>query len=134
MLNQFLDILKEELNIEGDLSSPKPGYLQLDLQNDLHVIVSQNSSGVYHFSSNIASCEGLLNEDLLLQIMEANLFGKKTYGAVIGLTEDENTLTLFMHLDSNHTYGEWKLKLEDFVNVLEHWKKLINNSFVERKS
>jgi hypothetical protein len=55
--------------------------------------------------------------------LEANLFGRGTRNAIIGLTEDGKLLTLSAELDYNSTYKEFKEKLEDFVTILDYWRK-----------
>ncbi len=55
--------------------------------------------------------------------MEANLFGIGTRGAAIGLNEDGNVLTLSLELDYNSSYQEFKEKLEDFISVMDFWRK-----------
>jgi hypothetical protein len=55
--------------------------------------------------------------------MEANLFGMGTRGAAIGLNKEENLLTLSLELDYNSSYKDFKEKLEDFVSILDYWRK-----------
>ncbi len=66
-------------------------------------------------------------DSFFLKVMEANLFGAGTRGASIGLTKDEKLLTLTLELEYNRSYPVFKEKLEDFVTVLDFWRKEISN-------
>jgi Tir chaperone protein (CesT) family len=66
-------------------------------------------------------------DSFLLKALEANLFGLGTRGASIGLSEDEKLLTLTAELEYNRSYKTFKEKLEDFVTVLDFWRKEIVN-------
>lgn len=61
----------------------------------------------------------------LLKALEANLLGSGTRGSIIGLTEDGNMLTLSHEVDYNISYKEFKEKVEDFITVINFWRKEI---------
>jgi hypothetical protein len=54
--------------------------------------------------------------------MEANLFGRGTRGAAIGLNEEGKLLTLSLELDYNNSFKEFKENLEDFISVIDFWR------------
>jgi hypothetical protein len=123
MLDNFVKQIGQELGIEKQIASPEAGIFKIPITDEILVEASLTPVGHYFFKGIIGNCPNEHFEDFLLRVMEANLFGKGTYGATIGLTDDEKMLTLSMEVDYNAGYKEWEEKLEDFVNVTAFWKR-----------
>jgi hypothetical protein len=58
--------------------------------------------------------------------MKANLLGKATANAALGLTNDEKYLTLSTLMPYEVSYKELKEILEEFVNLVIIWRENID--------
>ncbi|MBA2367450.1 MAG: type III secretion system chaperone [Candidatus Protochlamydia sp.] len=59
----------------------------------------------------------------LSKAMQSNLFGHGTRGAAIGLDNEGKILTLSLEIDSDSNYKEFHERLEDFISILDFWRK-----------
>ena len=75
------------------------------------------------FKANICACPQKKRETLLIKLMQANLIGQGTGGAVIGLDKQEKFLTLSLALAYELNYRAFKESLEDFINYLVFWNE-----------
>ena len=122
MLDRFIKQFGNDSGLEDQITSSEGGIFKIKFNEDISVETFLNSGGQYFFKGMIGNCPQERVEDFLLRLMEANLLGKGTYGAAIGLNDDEKMLTLSLEVDYNSTYREWKEKLEDFSTVLNFWR------------
>lgn len=119
--DKFIQKLGEELEMEEFITSTNRNSYLLSFDNAITIAVSKLSA-VYLFKADICPCPSISLESFFLRVMEANLFGLKTYGSSIGLKEPENILTLTLEVDYNSSYKDFKNKLEEFANVIEFWR------------
>lgn len=114
--------LGKELSLEEPLAASENHHYLLPFDDDIDVeaIELENS---YLLKGKIGPSPEKNAEAFFLKIMEANLFGMGTRGASIGLNEEGKLLTLSLQLDYNSSFKEFKEKLEDFVSVLDFWRK-----------
>jgi len=117
----YLKELCEDLNLDPNLKKTELGRFILPLVPSLSIEIKGLDPGVYFFSP-IEPCPKIKREELFIQLMKANLFGQGTLGAVLGLTPDENLLTLSSDFPYDMNYQAFKDSLEDFVNIVEYWK------------
>lgn len=122
MLESLVDQLGQELQMKELISTTKEGSYTLPFEENIEVQVVETPFN-YLFKGIIGPCPSRNKEAFLAKTMEANLFGRGTRNAIIGLTEDGKLLTLSAELDYNSTYKEFKEKLEDFVTILDYWRK-----------
>lgn len=122
MLETFIQQLGQELEMKDIITQSEPGHYQLPFEDNMDVDVSLSPQGHYYFKSKIAPCPQTNLEPFFLKAMDSNLFGRGTRGAVIGLNESGDTLTLSLELDFNTTYKDWKDKLQDFLTILNVWR------------
>lgn len=123
MLETLVQQLAKELDMDQEFIVPKEqGAFTLFFDNQIQVDISSFSQS-YLFKGLIGKFPKNKGEDFLVKTMEANLFGRGTRGAIIGLNREENLLTLSLELDYNSPYKDFKDKLEDFVNVLDFWRQ-----------
>jgi len=122
MLDNLIENLKKELDIADLVSSEEPGHFTLNFEENLQINISQVEAGYLLFCA-VAPCPKKNTEMYYNLIMEANLFGQATLGAVLGLNEEGSTLTLSRELDYNINSKEFMDTLEDFVNVADFWRK-----------
>lgn len=121
MDDSLINQLSEELDMKEFISVKEPNHylLSFDQNNAIEIIKSEKT---YSIKGIIGTCPKEDPESFLMHIMEANLFGTGTKSSVIGLNEHDNLLTLSSELDYNISYKDFKIKLEDFVNVLNFWR------------
>lgn len=122
MLETLLGQLGRELEMQDLITSSENHHYYLPFDNNINVEAIELDKS-YMLKGIIGERPQENTEAFFLKVMEANLFGIGTRGAVIGLTEDEKVLTLSVELEYNHSYKNFKEKLEDFVSVLDFWRK-----------
>jgi hypothetical protein len=123
MLKDFLLRLYSDLKRSDTFSfDEKEKNGRFSLREDVDVLLQEMEKGLY-FHANICLCPQQKKEDLFLYLMRANLLGRGTGGASIGLDAQEKFLTLSRSLAYEVNYMEFKEKLEDFVNYLLYWRE-----------
>ena len=122
MIDKLIQQLSQELEMEEMIVSQKPGHYILSFEKNIEVEVTQINHA-YSFKGIIKTFPQENVEGFLIKVLEANLFGRGTRGAVIGLNPEGNMLTLSLELDYNSSYKDFKNKLEDFVNVINFWRQ-----------
>jgi hypothetical protein len=122
ILEDYIAQLAKELELEGSLASQVPGVFAFPLEEDLRILITQQSPG-FILTCNIISLPSLLQEDFLTRLMLANLFGQGTKGAILGISEDGSLLTLTQKIDYNADYKEFRDLLEDFTNSVDLWRE-----------
>lgn len=127
MIETMIQQLGRELEMEEVITSPEPGHYIVPFDEGLQIELTQSPLGYYVYRGVIGPYPKKNPEPFTQRLMEMNLFGKGTYGAAIGLNEEGNVLTLCLELDYNSSYKEFRNKLEDFLNVLEFWRKEVVN-------
>lgn len=122
MLKKLISELSHELAMEDLVTSSEENHYRLPFNNDIEVEAIELEKGIL-LKGIIGERPQQNVEAFFLTAMEANLFGMGTRGAAIGLKEDEKLLTLSQELDYNSSYKDFKEKLEDFISVLDFWRK-----------
>lgn len=122
MLEKLINQLGQELAMDDLITSTEEHHYLLPFDNQINVEAIELEKG-YLLKGVIGEHPQQNAESFLLKTMEANLFGIGTRGAVIGLNEEGKLLTLSLELDYNSSYKDFKEKLEDFISVIEFWRK-----------
>lgn len=122
MLEKLIEQLSHELSMEDVITSTEDHRYLLPFDNHIEVQVLDLEKG-YLIKGVIGACPQQNKESFLLKTMEANLFGRGTRGAVIGLNDEGKVLTLSLELDYNSSFQDFKEKLEDFISVIDYWRK-----------
>lgn len=122
MLEKLIGQLSQELAMENSITSSEERRYRLPFENDIEVEAVELDNS-YLLKGIIGERPQKNAESFLLKAMEANLFGMGTRGAAIGLNEDEKLLTLSLELDYNSSFKDFKEKLEDFISVIDFWRK-----------
>lgn len=123
MLKELVNQLGHEFTMKEDILTLTPDHTHYTLPfEDIQVEAIQLEHS-YLLKGIIGDCPQENKEAFLMRVMEANLFGKGTRGAAIGLNEEGNLLTLSLELDYNSSYKDFKEKLEDFISVIDFWRK-----------
>lgn len=121
MLADFIPQLTQELEMDS-LEPVGPGVYNLPLEDDINITITTLPVGFMLFGM-IATLPTVNKENFFLRVLQANLFGQGTRGAVLALTEDGNVLTLSRTLEYNSNYREFKEALEDFVATVVFWRE-----------
>ncbi len=121
MLEKYLPLLIKELEIDTDLATANPGVYSWPINEQVNVTLTSYPFG-FSLSCPIDTNQRKEEELFFTQVMLGNLFGQGTEGAVLGLNEEGNLLTLTQTIDYTIDYKEFKDILEDFINTVEYWK------------
>ena len=125
-LQEQMDQLAEELELSEKLTPAGEGVFLLPLDEDKEITISSLEPGFYLYSP-LLSLPERGNEELLTMLMVNNLFGKGTDGAVIGLDENGELLTLSLAFNRDYDYKEFRDELENFINMLDFWHSEVEN-------
>jgi hypothetical protein len=121
MLEKNLAQLFSEFDMGTPPSFDKEGYVDFFFLS-FPIQLRKLEEGVF-LSAPIHPLPSNDTESFLTYAMKGNFLGQGTGGAVIGLKNDETTLTLSLHLPYEMNYTEFKENLEQFVNYIDYWKK-----------
>ena len=120
MLEPLIRKFVEDLEL-GEMPPKQEGNLyELVLSSEIALQLRELDPGV-SFWAKIGPCPPAKKEELFILLMKANLLGQGTGGAVIGMDENENFLTLSSVLPYDMSYKTFKDALEDFANYLDYW-------------
>jgi hypothetical protein len=122
MLEKLITQLSRELSMEDLITTTEDHHYILPFDNDIEIEAIELERS-HMLKGVIGACPQQNVEAFLLKTMEANLFGMGTREAVIGLNEEGKLLTLSIELDYNSSFKDFKEKLEDFVSVMDFWRK-----------
>jgi len=127
MLQQFIPKLIKDLELGNmSLASDIPGTYILPL-DDLSIYMTDLPDNGFMLKCNIAPYPKEKEELFVTQAMLANLFGKGTRGAILGLNLEGTHVTLTHIFDVPAEYKDFKNTLEDFINTLDYWKEAAAN-------
>lgn len=121
MLEKHMEKFRQEMEIEGTLAGKKPGIYEIPLEENLTVVLKDKSSG-FELACTLGSAKKEQEELFYTTLMFGNLFGEATSGAVLGLTEDGNLLTLSQSIDYNADYKDFKIIIEEFIESVDFWR------------
>ncbi len=122
MLDDLMKQLAKDLELdERDLKTEVPGVYAMPIEDNVNVIMRENPQGLF-FTCTLCAMPKSGEEIFYAELLGANLFGQTTRGAVLGLSEDGNRLTLSQLIEYNIKYKEFNEKLEDFLNVADFWR------------
>ncbi|CAM0116764.1 type III secretion system chaperone [Rhabdochlamydiaceae symbiont of Dictyostelium giganteum] len=120
MLETHIAYLFEELGLGSTPSFDPNGVLIFPLEGfDIHIV--KQSLGV-HIVSKLAPLPKKNQETFLLRLLQANFLGQGTGNNVLGLSDDETTLTLSLYLPEHTNLSTLKEGLEQIANYTSYWK------------
>ena len=120
-LESLVSQLGEDLKAEEVFTPLPTGAYSLPFEEDIDIQISQDAQ-FFLLKGIIGPVPKEDKDNFLLSVMESNLFGIGTRNTIIGLSDDENLLTLSAELDYNSTYRDFKEKIEDFISVVNFWR------------
>ena len=127
MLEEFIKTLCGDLEIKDVPKMDEKTKSLVFPFGDFEIAMKELEKG-FHFKAIIDPCPNKKREDLFIKLMQANLIGQGTGGAVIGVDKQEKSLTLSLALAYEMNYPTFKENLEDFINYLVYWKEAIQKA------
>lgn len=123
-LEQLLTALCRDLNITEVPQMDQEKIYALSLPPETTLFFREEEDGVT-IRAKLCTVPSLDKEELFMLLMKANLLGQGTGGAVIGLSEENEELSLSLCLTYSLNDKIFKMAVEDFVNYLDYWKEEI---------
>lgn len=120
-LETFVQEFASEMELDGSLPLENSGTYVLPLEDDVKVLIASVPEG-FSLACTLAPCPQANKEAFLTKALLGNLFGQGTRGAVLGLNEAGNMVTLSKIIDGSVDYKTFKEALEDFVNTVDFWR------------
>ena len=121
-LTQFIPQLIHDYQLgNANLATGTPGAYALPLEKDFTINLVEVPDG-FIISTDAAPFPKTRGELFATNVMQANLFGKETHSAVLGLSPDGNTLRLNLVVDYRVDYKEFMGILEDFITTVDFWR------------
>ena len=121
MLDPFIQQLTKELELEGSLGTQMPGVFRFPLEEDLAILIADTPPG-FTLTCTLGQTPKVKEEDFYTRCLMGNLFGQGTKGAVLGLSEDGEKVTVSQTVDYHADYKDFRDILEDFINTVDYWK------------
>ena len=121
MLEQYLQNLCSDLELPSPAPKDENKQYFLMLPPQIKVSLKELDPG-YYLHATIGPCPTLKKEDLFIFLMKANFLGQGTGGSTIGLSDDENFLTLSLAIPYDMNYKSFRDTIEDFTNYIDYWK------------
>jgi hypothetical protein len=131
MLKEFLLQLSKDLNVEPFAPNDDGSYL-LSFEPNVQISLRENANSGITLHTKIGVAPLKDQEDFYLKLMKANLLGKETGEAHLGLDKESKEVTMTAFLAEGLKNKELKDRLEDFVNYAESWQKEVL-AFVEQQ-
>ena len=122
--------LCEDLKLSPNLQKSEGGNWVFPLTDSLQIEVKTLDPGVFFFAP-ISGCPEIKREELFIKLMRGNFFGQGTMGGAIGYQEEQNLLTLSVHIPYDMKYRPFREAIEDFANVVVYWREEVDRHIEE---
>lgn len=123
MLAQYLDRLSKELNIDDELQEEEKGLWTFLIDERTNIHLKEERSGAILLTSDLGPVPARL--DKLEDMLYANLQGKGTLGATLGIDRTGTKSTLWRKIPPQADYEWFYNELEDFSNSVEYWSHFV---------
>lgn len=121
MIDKFIQELAKEFSVEAkDLATQVAGVYAVPIEENVIVNITDAPPG-FTFFCNLGPAKKMNEEAFYTRLMSANLFFQGTKGAVLGLSDDGNRLTLTHHVEYTADYKQFRDLIEDFMNAADYW-------------
>ena len=120
-VNELITNIGLEFAIELELN--EDGVASLIINDNFEVEFEYvESVDTLFISSALPPLEGKGNEGVYKALLDANLYGQKTGGAVFGRDERTQEIILFFKVEAGKvTYGEFKEAMTQYLDVRDQW-------------
>ncbi len=129
-LSQFMEMFQKEVGLDKAIPQNDAGEYVIYMDKELSYTISDLNPGI-GLRCDIAPCPKEQVEQFYTEMMHANLFGQGTEGAILGLSDDGNSLTLSREIEYNIDYERFKECLEDFMNAIDFWRTEATTTKIE---
>jgi Tir chaperone protein (CesT) family len=119
-LDKCIEQLVKDMELESGLTTKVPGVFAFPVEENLSIMIEDRPPG-FALSCKLGDVPKQKQEEFFTRVMMGNLFGQGTKGAVLGIHEDGDVLTLTLVVDYNAEYKEFRDILEDFANSVDFW-------------
>jgi Tir chaperone protein (CesT) family len=123
MLKQFIEQLSSDMGFEQALDANEDGSYSLRLEPAIDIHLQESSDATIMLQTKVAKLPSRKTEEFLLKAMIANLFGRETGGAALGLDKEGKEILLLDFLLEEKNYRVFHERLEDFVNYADAWRQ-----------
>jgi hypothetical protein len=123
MLKQLVEQISPFLGFERPPPLEEDGSFTFLLEPNLRISLRENEESGITFLTKIAPLPQKGSEEYLQRMMEANLLGKETGRAMLGLDQAGKEITFTLFLPSTLSYKEFHDSMEDFTNYAEVWRE-----------
>ena len=126
--------LGKQMGLDGlKLDENRVCRLVFDKQYAVDIEASEDEK-IVHIYSKVTTAPPEHRDEFYALLLEANLFGKGTGGAMFALDQSQNDVYLCRALSMDSTdYQEFVNVLESFVNHVEAWSKKIESGDLSRE-
>lgn len=122
MLKQFIEQLTIDMGFEQALDANEDGSYSLRLEPNIDITLRESLDSTILFYTRVTELPSINRENYLLKAMIANLFGRETGGAALGLDSEGKKVVLVDFLPEGRNYRMFYERLEDFANYAEVWR------------
>jgi hypothetical protein len=131
MFKKFIEQLKRDMGSEQILEAKEDGSCCLFLEPEIEITLRENPDETVTFYSKVAPLPLQNTEEYLQTAMVANLFGRETGGATLGL-DQEGKWVVLLEFCAEQNYRAFHEHLEDFANYADAWRAQ-TRKFVEKQ-
>lgn len=125
MLQSFISELERNLGLQTPLRQETDGVWLLPIEADKDVMILDRGEG-YSFQCLVGPCPEKNVEEFFMKILRANLFGKGTEGAVVGLDGEGKEVMVALDRNNKEDYRLFQADLEVFLSAVDYWKQALN--------
>lgn len=122
----MLSEMVKELYAEWESEVPPqdvPGIYTVRLDEGVLFTISNFGNEGIVLNAQVAEVNPRAGEEFFSHLLLANLFGQGTKGALLGLNESGNLLTLSYTIDYDVNFKEFRDVVEDFINTIDFWRE-----------
>jgi hypothetical protein len=122
VLYEAMRSFAREFNLPEKVTEESAGVYTLPVEEEVSVEIRDTPPGFFLFSAFTPMVEEK-KEEWFIHLLNGNLLGQSTSGAVLGLSLDGKDLTLSLIFDYSFSYEEFRENLEEFLNTIDYWKE-----------
>lgn len=122
MLETLMEKMAKEMELPTTFETTVQGIYSIPVDENTNIKIVENPPG-FSFECTVCPCPTQGLEEFFSTMLLADLFGRGTRGAVLGLSDDAKSVLLRLDIDYNIEYKEFRDKLEDFLNAVDFWRE-----------
>lgn len=125
MIEELIEDLLNDLEIDKSEISKQEGHTSVPIDDELWLHFKELNEQGLQIKAEISECPERKLEEFYTSIMQGNLFGTLSGGAVLALDESGKKLTMNLTIAYNPSYSDFYGEVERFVNYVDYWKKQV---------